>query len=177
LNILYALESPQPVEVGFGPLAAGADRPVVAEATVPAAPGADVPEATDARPPAATTEVTIEVTFRNGTAATYRHPDPIVPTPLVARWCDAAGAMVGEARVTTLLPLALAAGEAAVRSVTLLAPSAAGEYRVTLAPADVPDLVIAMVTVRVRGAAVGRPDGKVAAGRYRGAPAAARDFP
>jgi len=173
LKILYALESPRPVEVGFRPLAVGASPPAAADASVPVTLGADVPATTDASQLAAT----IEVTFRNGTAATYRHPDPIVPTPLVARWYDDAGALVGEARVTTLLPLALAAGEAAVRSVTLPAPPAAGYYQLTLAPADAPDLVIAMVTVRVRGAAVGRPDGKVTAGPYPGAPAAARDFP
>jgi hypothetical protein len=131
LHTVYRLESTTPVEASFAALA-----------TTVAVPGALI-----ATPP----EATVPFTFRNASAATYRHPLPIEPTALVLRWRGASGDVVGDYRTRALLPLALASGDEVVRSLTVPVPAAAaGAYRVTLAPAATPELVVAERAVRVR---------------------------
>ena len=88
--------------------------------------------------------------FRNAGSATYRHPDPIEPTLLLARWHTPAGAVIAENPVSALLPLALAPAEATERRIMMPVPDVEGEYLLTLAPAAAPDLVISRRTVSVR---------------------------
>jgi hypothetical protein len=95
----------------------------------------------------------VAFTIRNGAAATFRHPAPIEPTAMIVRWeMDGTPAVTQRTRV--LLPLALLAGEAATRSVTVATPSVPGEYEVTLAAERAPERVIAR-----RRILVGRPLG------------------
>jgi hypothetical protein len=117
---------------------------------VPLATGV-VPGRASADPPLAR----VSFVFHNGSTSTYRHPDPIEPTLLVARWTDAGGRMADVQRVRTLLPLALVAGQSAVRTVLMPVPSVAGEYEVTLAPAAAQDLVIARTAVAVQATDAG----------------------
>ena len=130
---LYHLRSDAPVEASLAPLVGGTGRPALTRAVV--------------GPAAAVT-----VTFRNATSSTYRHPDPIRPTALVIRWYDGAGIEVATERLSALLPLALAAGEEATRLVVLSVPSTVGAYRVAVAPAATPELVIGDALVEVAGA-------------------------
>jgi hypothetical protein len=150
----YHLPSSAPVEVGFGGLAVGE----VAGTTLTVAP----PEAS------------LTLTFRNSSASTYRHPDPIEPTSVRVRWrTERGGAVIREDELRVLLPLALAVGEEASRAITLPVPGGAGVYEVTVSPVATPDLVVARHTVEVQsppahGDAPGADPG-VAARRERGA--------
>ncbi len=148
----YRLPSSAPVEASFTALAAAADAAVAAAApatgpagATPAAAGAS-PGVVNAAPPTAS----LAFRFRNGSGATYRHPDPIEPTRVAVRW-RRDGAVIRDDEIATLLPLALAAGEETSRSITLPVPSADGDYEVTLAPALTPDLVLARLDVHVDG--------------------------
>ena len=133
---LYGLASPVPVAATFEALApAGAPTEVL-----------------EARPP----QANLAMPFRNGSAATYRHPDPIEPTALVVRWYDGGGALVAEYRSRALLPVALGSGVAVVRAVPTAVPAAAGEYEVTVAPAATPAVVVTRSRVRVEPAAGSR---------------------
>lgn len=127
--------------------------PVVADLTALAEP-APAAGTLEAAPP----EARLSFAFRNRAAATYRHPSPLEPTPLLVRWAGA-GAPAVEYRIRVLLPLVLAPRETTVRSLEVPVPAAAGEYEVTLAPAATPDLVLGRRRVRVRapGPAAGAP--------------------
>jgi hypothetical protein len=125
----YRLASPLPVDEGFSALAVRRQEHQVIEATPPA--GA------------------LTFVFRNESLATYRHPSPIEPTPLLVRWYDASDEMIAEYSVRTLLPLALAPGDDALRTIAVPVPVVSGESSVTLAPATAPELVIAKLTVHV----------------------------
>jgi hypothetical protein len=129
---LYRLESTVPVTSDLGLLAAGALTASFASVQHLAPPAAPV-----------------ALTFRNPGPATYRHPDPIAPATLVARWYDAGGALVLEHRVRGVLPLALAAGAAETQQIEMPVPAAAGQYRVTLAPAAAPDVTVAVGHVEI----------------------------
>jgi len=87
--------------------------------------------------------------FANPTSATYRHPDPIEPSPLVVRWRDAAGRVAHEERVRALLPIALSAGAHTERSIEVTSPPTAGSYEVELASADAPERVLSRLTAHV----------------------------
>ena len=87
--------------------------------------------------------------IRNGAAATFRHPAPVEPTSMIVRWEMKGSAAVAQ-RTRVLLPLALLAGETAVRSVAVPTPPIPGEYEVTLAPERTPELVIARRRIVVR---------------------------
>jgi len=91
----------------------------------------------------------LEFTFRNPGAATYRHPDPIVPTRILVRWYDTGGARAAEQRARLLLPLALAPGEEATRTLTTPVPTGPGRYEVTLAGEAAPDRVLSRQRVDV----------------------------
>jgi hypothetical protein len=125
----YQLTSPLPVEASFGALGVRGDTGEIAEAMPP--------------------ESTLTFVFRNESSATYRHPQPIEPTPLLVRWYGASDGVIAEYRVRTLLPFALAPGDEAARTITVPVPPVSGEHKVTLAPAAIPDLLIAGLTVRV----------------------------
>jgi hypothetical protein len=129
----YRLESPVPVEMGFAALAPPATPGPVAEVDPRAA--------------------AIGFRFRNASAATYRHPDPIAPMALVVRWRDAGGALVAESQATALLPIALASGDEVERAIAVGLPPGAGEYDVTVAVAREPDRVLSSRRVRVGAAA------------------------
>jgi hypothetical protein len=122
-QLLLHLTSPLPVDATLAALG------------TPIAPA----DAASVTPP----EAPIDFTFRNATAATYRHPDPIVPTLLGVRWQATAGGGEEAHEVRALLPLALAPGESWRRTLTVPVPSMPGSYTVTVAPAAAPDLVLA----------------------------------
>jgi hypothetical protein len=127
-HAVYRILSLLPVTAELAALAAGGPPPLEATVTPPAAP--------------------VEFAFRNHRRITYRHPDPIEPRPLLVRWYTG-DELVMTSRVRGLLPLVLAPGEEARRSFEVRVPDAAGQYVVTLAPAETPALVIARQTVRV----------------------------
>jgi hypothetical protein len=137
LHVAYRIESGGRVDSTLAALASSVASP----ATVRAAPPTSL----------------VPFTFRNGAPATYRHPEPIEPTPLLVRWRDPSGAVVAETRVAHLLPIALARGEEAVRWIELPVPAVANELEVSLAPARDPDLVIARQRVHVAAASGGAP--------------------
>jgi acetyl esterase/lipase len=143
---LYRIESPAPVEPGFSGLEAGSSADAVTAVMGPPA--------------------TLEFTFRNRSPHTYRHPDPIRPTPLLAEWQAGSAGRGATFRIDGLLPLALASGEAAARAFTVPVPDGPGRYEVTLAPAEEPALVIARQTVEL-GAT---PSASTTAGRGRARP-------
>jgi hypothetical protein len=92
-------------------------------------------------------EATLAFEFRNRTAATFRHPDPIEPARVRLRW-HAGGAVVREDERRLLLPIALTAGETQIRQLAAPTPPP-GTYEVTLARAEAPDVVLARRTVQV----------------------------
>jgi hypothetical protein len=127
---MYELHYPEEPQAGMAPLIAGSQH---AGATEGVAGAASVP-----------------VPFRNGSVAPYRHPDPITPTALVARWYDDAGKATGEHAVKGVLPLALAPGETATRELHTAVPSDPGDYRLVVCTAAIPEQTLADVTVHVR---------------------------
>lgn len=92
----------------------------------------------------------IELAFWNPPDATFVHPAPIEPAALVARWRDAAGAIVAEQPLRMLLPAALGGGRQATRLVALRGPGADGSYDVELVLASAPERVLARRRVDVR---------------------------
>jgi len=102
-------------------------------------------DAVDVAPPSAA----VPMPFGNPGPTTYRHPDPIEPTALVARWLDAQGTAIAQYPVTALLPLALAPGRSEVRPVTMPVPDVDGDVQVTLAPATTPERIVSRRTVHV----------------------------
>jgi hypothetical protein len=126
---VFRMRTDGPVSIGFGALA----------------PAAAPAEVADARP----AETTLVFRFRNESAESYLHPDPIEPTPLLVRWQASGGEVVQESRIRGLLPVALAREEEAERSFAVAVPAAPDIYEVSLAPERAPDLVIARRTVRV----------------------------
>jgi hypothetical protein len=93
---------------------------------------------------------TLTFTIENTTTAVYRHPDPIQPTPCSIRWYDSSGRLVATQQQTLLLPLALGAGDRAMRSVSVRVPVPVGTYEVTLAREAAPDTPIGRRRVEVR---------------------------
>lgn len=91
---------------------------------------------------------TVPFTFRNASATTYRHPDPIHPTTVRIVWQNRNGgpAQVYERRL--LLPIALGPGEELAREVTGELPDP-GSYDVTIAAAATPEHVLARAMVDV----------------------------
>ncbi len=127
---LFELRSASPVVTSLDALAPGAAATAV---RVPAPSG------------------TIPFTFRNLSGATYRHPDPIQPTPIRMVWHDRNG---GPARVyerRLLLPIALGPGEEMARDVPGEVPDP-GSYEVTIAAAATPEHVLARAVVDVEAA-------------------------
>ncbi len=91
--------------------------------------------------------------FRNTGSTTYRHPPPIEPTWLLLRWYSASGDLLHETRVREMLPLALAPGQTMLRKISVEIAAPPGDYRLTLAPDDAPDVVLARQRLRVVGPA------------------------
>ncbi len=91
---------------------------------------------------------TVPFTFRNTAAGTYRHPDPIQPTPIRMVWQgrDGAPERVYERRL--LLPIALGPGEELARSIPTEIPEP-GSYEVTIVAAANPDHVLGRTMVDV----------------------------
>lgn len=120
------------------------------ESAAPVTTSFDVLERSDPGPPlsASPPEAALALTFRNHSAATFRHPDPIVPAKVRIRW-QRDGAVVREDDTTLLLPIALAANDELARVLTVPVPPAAGEYDVTLVRRDAPEMVLARHTVLV----------------------------
>ena len=96
----------------------------------------------------------VEFPIVNRSTRAFRLAEPIAPSDLVARWSKAsdeeAGSLaVAEERVRALLPLALASGASLDVAIELTPPRAPGDYALTIAPADQPELVLSRRTVRV----------------------------
>jgi hypothetical protein len=130
-RVRYTLVSAAPVVQSFAPLVAGA--------------AADAGDTAPVSVKAGATSVDVRVV--NGGTATYRQPDPLEPLVVLARWQSPSG--VEEQRLRQYLPATLAAGESMVRPCAIAVPARAGRYRLTLAPADQPESVIAAETVEV----------------------------
>jgi hypothetical protein len=88
-------------------------------------------------------------TFFNPATAIYRHPDPLEPMTCLIRWYAAAGQLVATERQRVLLPLAMGAGDRVTRTVATRLPVAAGDYEVTLAPAEAPEAIVGRLSVRI----------------------------
>lgn len=105
----------------------------------------------------------VEFAFGVQGTKTYRHPDPIWPTRLLVRWYE--GAVVkAEARATLLLPLAIAVGDRATRTLSLDVPLPPGAYIVTLSPATDPERIVGQRYVHVVPPASGSSSGADADG-------------
>lgn len=91
----------------------------------------------------------LRLAFRNASERTWRHPEPIAPTPVEARWVDAAGRVAHAERTRMVLPLAIASGAAAHAPLRLTAAPPAGTYDLTIHPVTAPDVAIAWTRVRV----------------------------
>lgn len=102
-----------------------------------------------AQPP----HVDVFFSFRNGAAATFRHPPPIEPASLLLRWYSTSGALVREDRVREMLPLALAPAQTMVRKIMVPIAVGPGDYQLTLSRGDAPDLVLSRVRLNVVAAA------------------------
>jgi hypothetical protein len=94
----------------------------------------------------------VELVFRNSADITYRHPEPLGLTQLLARWVDATGQSVTTQQFSLLLPLALPAGGRDRQVVMLWQPSGPGLYQVVVTLVAQPDLIIARRDVRVPAA-------------------------
>jgi hypothetical protein len=91
---------------------------------------------------------TIPFTFRNTSAETYRHPDPIQPTPIRMVWQGRNGERERVYERRLLFPIALGPGEELARSIPIETPEP-GSYEVTIAAAADPGRVLARTTVDV----------------------------
>lgn len=100
---------------------------------------------------AAATRAPVRVRFRNAGPDTFRLPDPVEPSDLVATWRAAPAGPVTAEPVRVLLPMALAGGAVQEEAIELLAPAAAGRYLVEVALADAPGRVVGRATVEVGG--------------------------
>jgi len=135
---VFSLRSPEPVVAGFEAIAPPDGR----------GQDAGLVEPLRVAPP----EANVDLPFRNHAEATYRHPDPIEPTVVVVRWNSRGGPPAAQYETRLLLPLALAREEEGWRTLKVPVPAATGEYLVTVAPRERPELVIAARTVRVEPA-------------------------
>ena len=99
----------------------------------------------DVSPPRAS----IPFSIVNHGFVTYRHPDPIEPTPITVRWAGLDGVASTSFDARVLLPLALAAGDAIVHPLMVPVPGTPGRYDVAIEWADSADSVIARRRVRV----------------------------
>lgn len=122
--------------------------------------GDDVPIATDVRSlsPASRFRLVrlaagdVGLRFRlESPHATFRHPTPIQPTRFVVTWKHSEEIARSE-MVRGLLPLALAGGRTTSVALDAHIPEASGRYEVTLAPADDPDMILALEHVLVKDA-------------------------
>lgn len=121
------------------PLAIGSD-PTQLDASGPDAAGASVPPGRSSIP----------LAFHNRSDRIFRHPAPIAPTPVEARWYGGDGTLVRSEAAALLLPLALAPGATARSAITLDAPATPGSYVLTIHRAGAPSgapLVRTEVTV------------------------------
>jgi len=128
----FALESDAPVDESLAALAKGVAR-------------ADVEEVGSGDP--------VKITFASGTDAAYRHPPPLAPTAVEVRWFDSGGDLVQTVNRQVMLPLVLARGQESRPVLEVEAPLQTGDYSVTVAPVDSPDLIIARRLLRVRAPA------------------------
>jgi hypothetical protein len=99
--------------------------------------------------------------LRNGGTATFRHPDPLEPSDLVAQW-RALDSKPGADREWTeplraLLPIALGPGAALPVDVAVALPERPGRYRLTLARAAAPDRPLAAREIEVVNASANAP--------------------
>jgi hypothetical protein len=126
---LYHVESAAPVVTDFSALGTGM-APV---------------EPVELTPPASE----VAVRFVNTTRATYRHPEPLVPSDLLIRWTDRNATIVHEQRLRALLPIALAAGESTTRRLHLEVPEDSTAVELTLARAQDPERALSTLAVRI----------------------------
>lgn len=104
--------------------------------------------------PSAVTDVSgesapVPFTFLATEQATYRHPDPVVPSDLVLMWTDATGGSVHRTPFRGLLPLGIAAGDRSTRVLSIPIEVDPGLYTVRLARSEAPDRFLAAARVRV----------------------------
>jgi len=126
-HAVFTLASPVPITASHAPLAPG----TLAEPLPRVRPG----------------KASIPFVVRNQGETSYRHPDPIEPTPVVVRWRGPASEQSYALR--TLLPLALAAGEQTTRAVESSVPETRGRYELTLELDDASRTVLARTVVEV----------------------------
>jgi hypothetical protein len=111
------------------------------------------PAAEAPQPPrhAATGRATrIPFVVRNHGASTFRHPAPLAPSDLVARWTRIGSQEVAlESPARALLPIALGPGAAMPIDVHVPLPGQPGHYRVTLARATAPGRALASREIEV----------------------------
>jgi hypothetical protein len=91
----------------------------------------------------------VEFAFRNASNETFRHPDPIAPSDLLARWARETGETVLEQRIRALLPIALGPGSTIGITLALTQLPAPGRYVVRISREQSPDAVLARRSMRV----------------------------
>ncbi len=128
---LYELRSSDPVSTSLEPLSTPNDE-ISGELKVP-------------------TGGKQELSFpiRNHGSDTYRHPDPILPSPLTIRWLDETGSIVANEELTGLLPLALTAGQSFDRKLQVEVPPSPGTYRAELFARDRTSRIYSRLAVQI----------------------------
>jgi hypothetical protein len=137
----------------------GSDLPVVSElsalaAGLPFTPGDPIAGIVPYRPFEASGSLrraAVPIYFRNGSSALYRHPDPIEPTRLRARWRSPSGEVAFEGEARGLLPIAIPPGGLEQRMIDVGHLPPPGEYAVEVATEAEPGRVIGSAEVSVRG--------------------------
>jgi hypothetical protein len=94
----------------------------------------------------------IALAVRNDRATTFRHPEPLLPSALLLRWTDAAGALVLEQHARALLPLAIGPGGTGTVRISIVPPPP-GSYQLRVARAADPEHVLLERPVTVTAAA------------------------
>ncbi len=105
----------------------------------PASGGIEVP------PPSA--EISFRVTNRGD--VTFRHPEPLLPSPAIVRWRSTDGRIVRSDATRVMLPVALGAKGSTTVTVQTPVPEEPGHYVVTLTPGSESGAPIALQSVRV----------------------------
>ncbi|MEB2283492.1 MAG: hypothetical protein B6D46_06960 [Polyangiaceae bacterium UTPRO1] len=92
----------------------------------------------------------LDLVFANPGARTYRHPDPIEPTPLVIRWFGVSGELLGTVVKRVLRPAVLVPDDEIHRRIDV-PPGVAAAARVTIADPLTPETPLATLVPGHRG--------------------------
>lgn len=93
----------------------------------------------------------LPVVFEAAPGSTYRHPEPLAPSDLIATWELPGGATVGQTSFRGLLPLAIAGGDRSTRRLPVPLPPALGRgsFVVRVSRAEDPERPLGVARVSI----------------------------